>query len=174
MYNDEQLLQLARKDAIKFAHKRLKQRKRGVPRDPPISLEDRFWSRVIKGAENQCWKWLGGVTTGGYGRLFYSGQNIQAHRVSYLLNIGSIPANTRVLHTCNRKRCVNPAHLVLGETFVELTEEQVIEIRARYEAGGITPLELADTYCVCRTTISRVLNYQTHKHQGTKGRELKG
>ena len=46
----------------------------------------------------------------------------------------------------------------------KLTETQVLEIRARYEAGGIFQRELAKEYGVGYTTINYIVNRKNWKH----------
>ena len=85
------------------------------------TVEERFWPRVDKRAENECWSWLAGTGAEGYGQLRVDGKSKPAHRVSYELNIGEIPDGWVVDHTCHNdtdcvsacqhRKCVNPAHL---------------------------------------------------------------
>lgn len=46
----------------------------------------------------------------------------------------------------------------------KLTEEIVLEIRARYAEGGVTTRKLADEYKVGQTAISKILRRLTWKH----------
>lgn len=57
-----------------------------------------------------CWNWLGEITSG-YGRAFYNGKRIMAHRLFYELFNGEIPANLEIDHLCRNRFCVNPEHL---------------------------------------------------------------
>lgn len=81
---------------------------------------DRFWNKVMKtdtdDGISRCWFWTGAKTMDGYGRTYYRGYAIPAHRVSYEIANGSIPYGMFVLHSCNIRDCVNPAHLYLGES----------------------------------------------------------
>lgn len=68
-----------------------------------------------------CWLWTAGRFKNGYG-MFAIGRdaegrqhNIQAHRLAYVWHKRvDIPAGAVVMHACDVRECVNPAHLVLG------------------------------------------------------------
>jgi len=59
-----------------------------------------------------CWIW-NGCTTGGYGRFRNEGKVHNAHKFSYELHNGLVPAGMRVKHKCGNKACVNPEHLLV-------------------------------------------------------------
>ena len=86
-------------------------------RDGSLSQRHRFWSKVKKGAQHECWLWMAYRKKTGYG-LFKLGAHrgvvVRAHRVSYALAHGLVPAGLNVLHRCDTPACVNPHHLFLG------------------------------------------------------------
>ena len=76
------------------------------------SAIERFWKKVDRsGGVDACWRWLASVDTNGFG-LFSIHDTLQlAHRVSWMIAHGKIPAGARIRQLCLDKRCVNPAHL---------------------------------------------------------------
>jgi hypothetical protein len=65
---------------------------------------------------SRCWFWKGALTVQGYGRIFYKGNILHAHRVSYEIHFGSIPMGMFVRQSCTIKDCVNPEHLYLANS----------------------------------------------------------
>ena len=61
-----------------------------------------------------CLIWRRGLNTGGYGQTSHNGRKVLAHRLAYEITRGSIPHNMHILHMCNRRSCIQPAHLYAG------------------------------------------------------------
>lgn len=100
-----------------------------APKSSRGPLEFRFWRSVEKRGEDDCWLWTASSKNNkaGYGSIWDKEQqkNLLAHRVSYELANGPIPAGKVVMHTCDNPKCVNPRHLMLG------TDKQNGEDKAR-------------------------------------------
>jgi HNH endonuclease len=105
---------------------------------PRMDIEDRFWSKVLPLAD--CWNWRGAKTEKGYGHLsmFDNGKkfNIGAHRLSYELFFGPIPAEMTIDHLCENPSCVRPDHLALATM-----KENVLR------GHGITALNARKIHC---------------------------
>ena len=156
------------------------------------ALKTRFFSHVTK--TETCWV-LTGATQGTmkYGCFGILNKNYQAHRISWILHRGSIPKWSDVLHKCDVPRCVNPAHLFLGDDsinikdaiakgrvvvpikqaalhhkgeqngFHKLTEADVMRIKVKL-LEGMTGYKLSKEYGVDSSTIADIRHERTWKH----------
>jgi hypothetical protein len=86
---------------------------------PKLTLEGRFWSKVVKNGPvpgrkpelGPCWVWQGRPKREGYGQFSVSGEQVYAHRFSYELLVKPIPDGLQIDHLCRNRICVNPEHL---------------------------------------------------------------
>ena len=77
-------------------------------------IEDRFWEKVDRRSDEECWEWTAALTSNGYGKLNRGGRGcgeIYAHRLSFEMHTGPIPDGYVIDHKCHNTACVNPAHL---------------------------------------------------------------
>jgi hypothetical protein len=78
-------------------------------------IVDRFWMKVDRKQDHQCWLWTGNRNVYGYGVLRDGATKLHlAHRFSYALHNGSISPKMVIRHKCDTPACVNPNHLEEG------------------------------------------------------------
>lgn len=161
--------------------------KRGI-RTP---LADLFYRYVGPKVDNGCMLWTGTNSSYGYGDIVTYDKNgkrvhLQAHRVSWELQVGPIPDGMWVLHNCpsgDNPQCVNHEHLFIGTRAdniadavakgslskgedrynAKLTDAIAAEIRERYKAGGISQKKLGEEYDVKQGIIWGVIHMNRWK-----------
>lgn len=104
---------------------RLVNRLPGTPFDELIAFPgpiDRFHENLELDPETNCWLWTGKrFSKNGYGRFYFQGREVAAHRFAYELHVGSIGRKHLLDHLCykldvcgipfRRRHCCNPNHL---------------------------------------------------------------
>jgi len=147
-------------------------------------LRTRFEAKYKIDQKSGCWLWTANHSGSGYGGIRSKAKKLLAHRVSWELYKGPVPDGLCVLHKCDVRLCVNPAHLFLGTKAdnaadmvkkgrssrgerrfnAVLKEADVRSIRAKYAAGGITQQRLAVEFKVSQTTINKIISQKIWSH----------
>jgi len=154
-----------------------------MPGGRPKSTEpliNRFMKRVNK--TDTCWLWTGSIQVNGYGNL--SARELtwgtrSAHRWSYTYHKGSIPEGLMIRHSCDVRKCVNPAHLLTGtstENVRDMLErnpngchrkfqkDDIIKIYNAYHSGAKSQTDLANEYSVAHSTISYITRGEHYRY----------
>lgn len=106
----------------------------------PLSVEERFWSKVDRSGD--CWIWMASIDSRGYGHFWFNGRLARAHRVAWILTNGPFPEGKQSNHRCHNRRCVRPDHIYPGTASenVRDTEEAGRGNHPRGEANGLSRL----------------------------------
>jgi len=144
----------------------------------------RFWSKVDKRGDDECWNWLGYKDKDGYGTFNPTSKKlIKAHRFAYTLTYGEIKSGQCICHKCDNPPCCNPEHLFIG-TFTDndadrdkkgrqaygersgrtnFTTNDIIHIR-KLRNNGMSEADIAQLFGASQTGISSIVLRRTWKH----------
>lgn len=141
--------------------------------------DEPFWLRVER--TEDCWLWRGAKFRTGYGRVTRRRKSVSAHRWAWFITSGRWPRQ-HVLHSCDVRACVNPAHLREG-THEENMREMVSKgrhvatrgessVRSKVNnqtvnfirASDESTYRLADMLGLGQTTVSRIRRRITWRH----------
>ena len=132
--------------------------------------QQKFFDKVIPVTESGCWLWNGAVSNRGYGNFGIGRKTFLAHRTSFELFSGPIPRPLWVLHRCDVRSCVNPAHLFLathkenmadmsrkGRSGKKLTRADAEELRRLYASGAYSHSGLGRLFGVNHRNVGRIV-----------------
>jgi DNA-binding CsgD family transcriptional regulator len=137
-------------------------------------LAARFWSKVQKSSDDECWPWKAGLDACGYGRIQIRGASTLAHRVSFISTKGPIPPGAVILHSCDNPKCCNPSHLSAGTQKQNVQEaydrgrqpkkkkgtEEAISMARRLRKEGKTYAAIAKTLNVTKASIQNWIGHE--------------
>lgn len=142
--------------------------------------EERFLSSIKPSEESDCLLWTGLLDKKGYGRFWFDGAIIAAHRYAYFRKHGEIPEGIEICHRCDIPGCVNDEHLFPGthadnmqdmcakerncfgerHVIAKLTDDAVREIRSSDQPIS----KLAEKFGVSISTASSARSGRTWRH----------
>ena len=165
---------------------------------PVITRADELYEMLENHSGDDCLLWPHGLNSKGYGQVRLDGKRHLVHRLACEWAHGPAPeGKPHALHAahevCGNRNCIARAHVRWGSREenmadrvadgtsskgegngrAKLTDAQVVEIRERYAAGGISQKALADEYGVTFSLISLIVLGKTWPHVGgpIKGRD---
>lgn len=142
------------------------------------SIEELLSARSC--VRGDCIEYTGAKDYDGYGLFKYRNKQYKAHRASYELSFGPIPAGLCVMHSCDNPSCIKPEHLSTGTDKdnqadkvkknrqakgeragqSKFSQQQIIEIRTTKKPFSVIKAE----YKISTSQLVRILSGETWKH----------
>jgi len=134
---------------------------------PPVQDEKTRFESKVSVDDNGCWEWEGCYKKERYGAFrLASGKTTSAHRAAYQIFKGPIPEGMCILHACDNRWCVSPAHLRVG-TLAENTQEAIQRGRLKNP-----PRHEGKTHPRARLTEEQVLEIRDLVDQGWRQTDI--
>lgn len=103
----------------------------------PRPWQERIVGKFKMSHPDECWPWLAGKDSNGYGHMYDGQRQIRAHRLAWELFVGPIPSGLHIDHLCRNHSCVNPGHL-----------EPVTSRENALRGVGPTAINARRTHCI--------------------------
>lgn len=75
----------------------------------PERPEDRFARQTVRNGD--CLLFQGALNWGGYGKFWFNGRTMAAHKYAYEVAKGPVPDGATIDHLCRTRHCVEASHL---------------------------------------------------------------
>lgn len=99
----------------------------------------RFWAKADQeGGPLACWPWQAFIDDSGGAKVWWQGRTHMAREVAWLLSGNTVPEGHTVTQACERRDCVNPAHLETVTTETDRARRAAIARAAKGADGSRT------------------------------------
>lgn len=149
-------------------------------------MEERFWEKVDRKSDSECWEWTATRSGRGYGRFYIGKTPMQASRVAYKIANGDFDQSLHVCHKCDNPPCCNPSHLFLGtasenirdavakgrwhdfrgekNVLHKLTADQALEVRKIHASKSKTIAQIAAMFGLTESGAEKIIYRKRWKH----------